>query len=415
MTVSKNDPFDVLTATPSSLQALLATGRLTSMEIIEGYLQQISEHNSSGAKLRTMIPAAPSNEEHAKGEVRRPLHGIPIIVKAAFNTSYNLGILTTVGAYALIDSRPVDNAALIKRVSQCLMYSTRRLLAPGGSSTGSTVGVAAGFSPISLGIETSGSLTTSASRAALYALKLTPGSVNMDRVWQVAASFDTAGGMAKSVADIACLSNILLQHAHPERSLLVDAMQEDWKGISVGFVDVELSRLPPEARDLVPGYNEQTVRLPFKLACTRVAHPVYITPPENCLAEGGTNVDDLMDDIMRTQARDESSFFCLDGLENAKIKSLQDIIDFNSANEVKEFHPIIEEDGVDVIVAPCDSFFAGVGVAGRYPLASIPFRYVKSSGRPYGLHVIARANEENKIIKFISVWERPYHHVKFLI
>lgn len=41
-----------------------------------------------------------------------------------------------------------------------------------------------------------------------------------------------------------------------------------------------------------------------------------------------------------------------------------------------------------------------------YPLASIPFSYVESSGRPYGLHVITRANEEEKIIKFMDVWER---------
>jgi Asp-tRNA(Asn)/Glu-tRNA(Gln) amidotransferase A subunit family amidase len=42
----------------------------------------------------------------------------------------------------------------------------------------------------------------------------------------------------------------------------------------------------------------------------------------------------------------------------------------------------------------------------NYPLATIPFRYVESSGRPYGLHVIAKANEEDKIISFMSVWER---------
>ena len=41
-----------------------------------------------------------------------------------------------------------------------------------------------------------------------------------------------------------------------------------------------------------------------------------------------------------------------------------------------------------------------------YPLASIPFNYVETSGRPYGLHVIAKANEEDKIIKFMSVWEK---------
>jgi hypothetical protein len=131
--------------------------------------------------------------------------------------------------------------------------------APGGSSTGSAMGVVAGFSPLSLGTEISGSLTSRASRAVLYALKLTPGAVNMKRVWQVAASFDTAGGMAKSARDLAMLSDILLQQANPARAWLVDAMQDDWEGLSVGFVDIELWRLPPEARGDVPGYNEQSV------------------------------------------------------------------------------------------------------------------------------------------------------------
>jgi amidase len=123
------------------------------------------------------------------------------------------------------------------------------------------VGVAAGFSPLSLGTETSGSLTTPASRAALYALKLTPGSVSMEGAWQVAASFDTAGGMAKSVLDLALLSDVLLQQMNPARPSLVGVMREDWEGMAVGFVDIELWRLPADVRGDVPGYNEQTVSI----------------------------------------------------------------------------------------------------------------------------------------------------------
>lgn len=121
------------------------------------------------------------------------------------------------------------------------------------------MGVAAGFGPISLGTETSGSLTSPASRAALYALKLTPGAVSMEGVWQVASSFDTAGGMAKSPLDPALLSDVLLQHTNTDRPSLAEAMQNNGDGISVGFVDIELWRLPPEARGDVPGYNEQSV------------------------------------------------------------------------------------------------------------------------------------------------------------
>lgn len=179
-----------------------------------------------------------------------------------------------------------DEVNLYGLVAQLLFNGeTHKSQAPSGSSTGSAMGVAAEFSPISIGTETSGSLTSSASRAALYALKLTPGSVSMSGTWQVAASFDTTGGMAKTVVDLAHLSDTLLQQRHPAKESLVNAMQQDWEGISVGFVDIELWRLPPEARDDVPGYNERTVRLLRCLLLSSCFYSNNLTAfrPENTL------------------------------------------------------------------------------------------------------------------------------------
>ncbi|KAF2657867.1 amidase signature enzyme [Lophiostoma macrostomum CBS 122681] len=488
------EPFDVLTTTAADLQSLLQHGRITSVEIADVYRRHIERYN---AKLHAIITLNPRfaetaqrlDEERRAGKSRGPLHGIPIIVKDAFNTVSSTGMPTTVGSFALAKSHVPKNATLIDAlIKQGLIVLGKANLtefcgfkgtggwsavggmcqspyisggfkrgekrkgetAPGGSSTGSAVGVAAGFSPLSLGTETSGSLTTPASRAALYALKLTTGSVSMEGVWQVAASFDTAGGMAKSVLDLALLSDVLLRQTSPGRKSLVNAMQKDWNGISVGFVDINLWRLPPEVRDPVPGYDEQCVldyddaiKLLRELGA-KVTNPVYITPPEKWLVERGIDVNDLMTDIMRSQARAGCENY-LRTLDHSQVTGLQDIIDFNDANPEKEYDEVfcpnqnglrkaqsfsmsaedieknlrickqwaategvdkvIEEHGVDVIVAPCDSFFAGVSVASQYPLASIPFSYVTSSGRPYGLHVIARANEEDKIIKFMSAWE----------
>jgi amidase len=67
-----------------------------------------------------------------------------------------------------------------------------------------------------------------------------------------------------------------------------------------------------------------------------VVHPVYITPPEEWLVEGGTNVDDLMDDIMRSQARAGCEYY-LGTLDGCDMKSLEDIIEFNKATAAKEF------------------------------------------------------------------------------
>ena len=146
-----------------------------------------------------------------------------------------------------------------------LLLNAKKAQAPGSSSTGSAVGVAAGFAPLSLGTETSGSLTTPASRAVLYSLKLTPGIVNMEGVWQVSASFDAVGGMAKSTLDLALLSDVLLQSTDPLRPSLANSRHKTCNGISVGFVDIELWRLPTDVGGDVPGYREQSVSEAIKL------------------------------------------------------------------------------------------------------------------------------------------------------
>jgi amidase len=82
----------------------------------------------------------------------------------------------------------------------------------------------------------------------------------MEGLWQVATSFDTAGGMAKLTLDLALLSHVLLRQTNVDRPSLVEAMQHSWDGVSVGFVDIELWRPPLEVRGDVLGYNEQSVR-----------------------------------------------------------------------------------------------------------------------------------------------------------
>lgn len=84
--------FDVLLATADSLQISLTKGELTSVQIVETCLQHIKAHNQTGANIRAVISSPPENqlvqtakaldEERAKGKVRGPLHGIPVIIKA---------------------------------------------------------------------------------------------------------------------------------------------------------------------------------------------------------------------------------------------------------------------------------------------------------------------------------------------
>jgi amidase len=106
---------------------------------------------------------------------------------------------------------------------------------PCGSSAGSGVAVAAGFAPVSLGAETDGSLVQPANRAALYAVKLTQGSVDMTGSQPGNPDLDTAGPLAKSTIDVLNLLNVLMK---PSRErITVDQLPEDWTSLNVGFVN----------------------------------------------------------------------------------------------------------------------------------------------------------------------------------
>ena len=125
---SKTPPlFDVLTATATQLQKHLATGALTSVQVVTEYLSQIEQHNHAGAKLNAMITVAPKelalkraedlDRERRDGRTKGPLHGIPIIIKVktkdiqlysnfwilinqdCFLMGPEMGMKTTVGAY----------------------------------------------------------------------------------------------------------------------------------------------------------------------------------------------------------------------------------------------------------------------------------------------------------------------------
>jgi len=290
--------FNPLVTTAWELQELLSGNILTSVEIIETYLAQIEQHNRRGRQLRALISVAPRHEllkiarqldsERAHGRLRGPLHGIPIVVKDNIITDRSLGMDTTVGSYAFVGCVPKKNATIVDRLTRKGMiilgkanltefcglktplmppgwsavggqtqspYIARHiakkklhweLSAPGGSSTGSAVSVAAGFSTLGIGTDTIGSLITPANRAALYALKPTVGEIPMDGVFTLSKTFDTAGGMAKSAKDLVHLIDALMlpsRHEHGTRTVShYFKIKEDWGGLRIGFTEPTIWR-----------------------------------------------------------------------------------------------------------------------------------------------------------------------------
>lgn len=295
---------ELLTAPAHEIQDLLTSGQTTSEIIVGDFLDQIERHNLEGHKLRAILFTAPRelalgrarqlDEERAAGHVRGPLHGIPIIIKDAYATHPDLGMPTTAGCFALLGSKPRKNAVVIDRLidagmvvlgktsmtefsnykdtsvypgwtpiggqtqSGYVVEGTKKgdwklsVRSPGGSSTGVAVGISAGFSPLGIGTETDGSLNTPASRAALFALKVSIGSSSSEGVISISSTFDSLVGMGKTVKDVALLTDVLLnedaQAGFPGG--LVKFLTDSWKGIRVGVVGASLWQLPPQL--LVP-------------------------------------------------------------------------------------------------------------------------------------------------------------------
>lgn len=135
------------------------------------------------------------------------------------------------------------------------------LQSPGGSSTGVAVGVSAGFGPLGIGTETDGSVNTPASRAALYALKVSVGSSSSQGVISISSTFDSLGGMGKTVKDVALLTDALLNEnvraGFPGG--LTKFMTDSWKGIRVGIVDASLWQVPLQMFVPDEEYKEQMV------------------------------------------------------------------------------------------------------------------------------------------------------------
>lgn len=109
------------------------------------------------------------------------------------------------------------------------------LKTPCGSSSGSAIGVAAGFAPISVGSECDGSIVQPACRAALYGMKATPGTIPGDGAFPTSRAFDSHGGMAKTPDDLADIMGVLMKGKDFKSSL-----KSSWDGIGIGFVDPTL-------------------------------------------------------------------------------------------------------------------------------------------------------------------------------
>ncbi|HZP49115.1 MAG TPA: amidase [Vicinamibacterales bacterium] len=234
--------FDLEEATIAELQQRMQSGRETAHSLVEKYLARIDEIDRRGPALHSVIETNPDAlriadeldaERKARGP-RGPLHGIPVLIKDNIATADRMQ--TTAGSAALEGSRPPKDAFLVQRLraagavilgktnlSEWANFRsthstsgwsgrgglTRNPYAldrsPSGSSSGSGVAVASNLCAVAIGTETDGSIVSPSNTNSLVGIKPTLGLVSRAGIVPIAHSQDTAGPMARSVADAAVL------------------------------------------------------------------------------------------------------------------------------------------------------------------------------------------------------------------
>ena len=237
-------PFDLDEATISDLQAAMTEGQWSAEEITALYLHRIAEIDDpkSPIALNSILELNPDalatarqlDEERKSGKVRGPLHGIPILLKDNIETAGRMQ--TTAGSLALAGHIAPRDAFLAQRLREAgaillgktnlsewanfrSMKSSSGWSARGGqtknpyaldrtpcgSSSGSGAAAAANLAAATIGTETDGSIVCPSTANGLVGIKPTVGLVSRSGIIPISHTQDTAGPMARTVADAAAV------------------------------------------------------------------------------------------------------------------------------------------------------------------------------------------------------------------
>ncbi len=225
----------------ADLQAAMGRGELTSEALTAHLLRRIARLDGDLCTIIDLDPTAldqarASDDRRRAGSLLGPLDGIPLTLKDNIATVGPMR--TTAGAVVLADHVAEADAPVVERLRaggavvlgkanlselagavcrapgvSAVGGATRNPhgaeFSPGGSSSGSAAGVAAGLCVVSVGTETSGSLLAPASFNGVVGMKPSRGRVPTDGIVPLLSTQDSAGPLARTVADTAVLFAVL--------------------------------------------------------------------------------------------------------------------------------------------------------------------------------------------------------------
>jgi amidase len=351
--------LDVSTVTAAGLGQAMSSGKLTAVDLAAYCRDRIERLNPALHAVISLSPlasaeAAASDARRAAGQLRGPLDGIPVLVKdnigvaglpatagspalaaADGGDAFCVGRLRAAGAvivgkanlseWANFRSRPSSSGWSTLGGQAVNPHGTGRN--PSGSSSGSAVAVAVGLVPLAVGTETDGSIVSPAAACGVVGIKPTVGLVSRTGIVPISAAQDTAGPMARTVADAAALLGAL---AGPDAADQASAAAPAPAAGYAGFLDpgaLAGARLGIWRQGSAEGSSSTRAILDAAVARLRGAGAVIVDPVD--LADADKIGQPEYTALTHEFKHDLNAY--LDALPGEHPASLAELIAFNSA------------------------------------------------------------------------------------
>ena len=233
-----NKGIDIIEIDILNLKSGYKNGDFTIKEITEIYLDRINHLDFQGPELKSIIQINPDaikiasklDQELNSGNIRGPLHGIPVVLKDNIDTDDKMN--TTAGSTILKNSKPNRDSYVAKKLrdagaviiakanlSEWANFRGQKSSSgwsgingqtknpyvltrnPCGSSSGSGVAVSANLTVLAIGTETNGSIVCPSSANGIVGIKPTVGLISRSGIIPISFTQDTPGPMARTLSD----------------------------------------------------------------------------------------------------------------------------------------------------------------------------------------------------------------------
>lgn len=343
-------------------------GSYTIKELVQTYLDRIEEIDKNGPRLNSIIQINPDalqiaedlDKEMRAGNIRGPMHGIPVVLKDNIDTRDNMA--TTAGSRALMGSHPLKDsfiarqlkdagAIIIAKANLSEWANFRGELSssgwsgvggqtknpyilsrnPCGSSSGSAVAISANLTMIAIGTETNGSIVCPSNNNGIVGIKPTVGLVSRSGIIPISYTQDTPGPMARTVRDAAICLGVLVGVDSTDNKTLASRgkyyrdytrfLKEDGlKGKKIGLYTKPF------------GKNYKVDKLMYEAVEYLKSQGVEIVEIDEI---SKNNVGNLSFEIMLYEYKDGLNKYFNSLGSDVPVKNLEDLIEFNLLDSVE--------------------------------------------------------------------------------